>query len=117
MLLGNTGDDMLVGGSGFAILIGGLGLDRLVGGTEGDVLIGGSTNEDDDDDVVMDALTAWTGGGDYAQRVAAVDALLTVLDDEESDLLTGSSGRDLFYDGISEILNDLKTKKDPETVL
>ena len=105
---------MLVGGSGRDILIGGLGEDRLVGGNDGDVLIGGRTDEDDDDEALMFALAAWTSSEGYAVRAAAVDALLAVLDDEEFDLLTGSSGRDLFYDGLSDILNDLKAT---ETVL
>jgi len=40
-----------------------------------------------------------------------------VLDDEEEDRLTGSSGQDLFYDGLGDILTDVKTMKNAETVL
>ena len=39
-----------------------------------------------------------------------IDLLLSVQDDEEEDILTGSSGRDLFYDGLGDILTDIKTK-------
>ena len=116
VLLGHDGDDMLVGGSGRDILIGGLGADRLVGGNSDDVLIGGTTNADDDDDALMELLAAWTSNDSYEDRVDAIDALLTVFDDEEEDKLTGSSGRDLFYDGLGDILTDVKTKKNPETV-
>jgi len=117
VLVGNAGADYLNGGNGRDILIGGIGQDRLVGGGDDDVLIGGSTNADDDDDLLMAALAAWTSSDDYDDRVDALDALLTVQDDEEEDLLTGSSGRDLFYDGLLDILTDVKTKKDPELVL
>ncbi len=117
VLLGDAGNDMLVGGSGFDILIGGLGTDRLVGGSGDDVLIGGSTNADDDDDSLMDLLAAWYAIETYDNRVAAVDPLLTVYDDEEEDKLTGGSGRDLFYDGLGDILTDVANKKNAETVL
>jgi Ca2+-binding RTX toxin-like protein len=114
VLLGDDGDDMLVGGSGRDILIGGLGADRLVGGKSDDVLIGGTTNADDDDDALMAVLAAWTSNDSYDDRVQAIGALLTVVDDEEEDKLTGSSGLDLFYAGLGDILTDLKNA---ETVL
>ncbi len=117
VLLGDAGDDMLVGGGGFDILIGGIGRDRLVGGAGDDVLIGGRTQHDDNDMALMSALAAWTNNDDYAARVAAIDALFTVEDDEEEDILTGSSGQDLFFDGLDDILTDVKMKKDIEQVL
>jgi hypothetical protein len=117
VLLGEDGDDTLIGGQSRNILIGGLGSDRLVGARGDDVLIGGSTNADDDDDALMAVLAAWTSNDSYQDRVDAIDALLTVDDDEEEDQLTGSSDRDLFYDGVGDILTDVKTKKDVETVL
>ena len=64
----------------------------------------------------MAALAAWTASDPYEDRVAAIGATLTVIDDEEQDLLTGSSRRDLFYDGLLDVLTDRKTKKDAETV-
>ena len=108
---------MLVGGSGRDILIGGLGQDRLVGGNSDDVLIGGSTTDDADDDALMALLAVWTSADDYDDRVSAIDLLLSVEDDEEEDILTGSSGLDLFYDGLGDTLTDVKTKKRAETVL
>lgn len=65
----------------------------------------------------MDLLAGWTSPDDYSTRVVAIDTLLSVDDDEEEDLLTGSSGRDLFYDGLGDTLTDRKSKKDPESVL
>jgi len=117
VLLGDAGADMLNGGSGRDILIGGTGQDRLVGGGGDDVLIGGNTSDDDDDEALWVALALWTSADSYEERVADIDALLAVDDDEEEDTLTGSSGRDLFYDGLGEALTDVKTGRDPETVL
>ncbi len=66
----------------------------------------------------MAILAAWNNPNDsYDVRVAAIDALLTVVDDDEEDVLTGSAGRDLFFDGLGEVLTDVKTKNNPETVL
>jgi len=58
----------------------------------------------------MALLAAWTSADDYDDRVSDIDLLLSVQDDEEEDILTGSSGRDLFYDGLGDILTDIKTK-------
>jgi Ca2+-binding RTX toxin-like protein len=112
VLLGDAGNDMLVGGKGRTILVGGTGLDRLVGGSADDILIGGST--DADDVALATLLGAWNNNDSYANRVLAVDALLTVMDDLEEDKLTGSAGTDLFYDGLGDVLTDLKPG---ETVL
>jgi Ca2+-binding RTX toxin-like protein len=117
VLLGGLGDDMLVGGNGRNILIGGTGADRLVGGKNDDVLIGGSTTDDANDEALMALMAKWTSADDYDDRVSAIDLLLSVEDDEEEDMLTGSSGRDLFYEGLGDILTDVKTKKNAETVL
>ena len=117
MLLGEGGSDTLNGGGNRDILIGGTGMDRLVAGGDDDVLIGGWTNADDDDAALMDLLATWVADAPYVDRVVAVDLLLTVSDDEEEDVLTGASGVDLFYDGLNDVLNDVKTKKDVETVL
>ncbi len=99
------------------VLIGGIGSDRGSGSNGDDVLIGSVTNADDDDDARIALLAAWNGDDSYDDRVSAVDAALTVDDDEEEDKLTGSWDQDLFYDGIGDILTDVKTNKDVETVL
>ena len=108
VLLGDLGDDMLVGGKDRNVLIGGVGLDRIRGGKLDDLLIGGSTDVDDDDDALLTVLAAWDTDDLYDNRVTAVDALITVLDDGDEDKLTGASGLDLFYDGLGDILNDKK---------
>lgn len=108
VLLGHSGDDNLVGGKGRSVLIGGGGRDRLRGASNDDVLIGGSTDIDADDGALLGVLTAWDANDSYESRVAAVDALWTVVDDGDEDKLTGSSGRDLFYDGVGDWMTDLK---------
>jgi hypothetical protein len=108
VLLGDLGDDMLVGGKGRNVLIGGEGLDRISAGKRDDVLIGGSTDVDDDNHALLTVLAAWDADDLYDNRVTAIDALITVLDDGDEDKLTGASGLDLFYDGLGDILNDMK---------
>ena len=57
----------------------------------------------------MAMLAAWNDSNEsYENRVAAVDASITVLDDGDQDQLTGSADRDLFYDGVGDLLTDLK---------
>jgi hypothetical protein len=108
VLLGGDGDDRLVGQRGRNILIGGAGIDRLTGGTDDDVLIGGTTTADQDDDQLTLAVNAWSNSDSFEDRVLAIDLLLAVNDDGNSDSLTGSSGRDLFYQGIGDHATDLK---------
>ena len=107
VLLGGSGDDMIVGGPGNALLIGGIGLDRLVASSGGDVLIGGSTTNDDDNNALLQMVAEWNNGDPYADRVAAIDASLSVVDDNDADLNTGSDGLDLFYAGIGDTLTDV----------
>ena len=117
ILLGGAGNDHIKGGGGPSVLIGGVGEDRLVGGKSGDVLIGGRVADDTNDLALLEVLSAWTSNAPYQTRVDAVDALLEVLDDDEQDLLTGGAGRDLLYDGLGDLLKDVKKKKNAETVL
>ena len=109
--LGGAGDDLIDGGRGRDLLIGGAGRDVLLGRAGGDAPIGGNTNVDDDDDALQAVLAAWTSRSSYADRVAAVDALLAASDDEERDFLIGRGGRDLFYDGIDDLLVDVKPRE------
>lgn len=79
-----------------------------MGGNGEDILIGGSTTTDNDDDALMAILAAWDDPNEsYENRAAAVDALIMVLDDADQDQLTGSADRDLFYDGVDDLLTDL----------
>ena len=55
----------------------------------------------------MAVAMTWGSGGLHDDRVLAVDVLLAVIDDGDNDKLTGSSSRDLFYDGAGDHLTDL----------
>ena len=117
VLLGDQGNDTLIGNAHRSILIGGLGRDRLIGGKDEDVLIGGTTAQDQDDNALMAALAAWNSSDVYSDRVAAIDALVAVHDDQENDKLTGSSGRDLWFAGLTDDLTDISWINPLETVL
>jgi len=114
ILLGGSGNDKLDAGAGFDLIIGGLGMDVLIGGKGEDILIGGTTTSDDDEAALKAVLAAWLKDESYVDRVAAIDALLTVEDDDEEDVLTGDGGLDLFYNGLRD---DLKDRNDDETIL
>jgi hypothetical protein len=129
VILGAEGTDMLIGGSRRDLLIGGTGADRIVGNKGDDVLIGGSTPFDvvDDNfspgvvDGLFDLLDVWNGPGSYAQRVADLQSFLspggTVFDDGDTDVMTGSANRDLFFQGLGDVLTDRHKKKNAEIVL
>ena len=110
VLLGGSGDDTLIGQLGRNILIGGTGIDRLIGGSRDDVLIGGSTTIDHNQDLALtSAVLLWTDPlVSYQVRSAALAAFLTVLDDGQSDRLTGSAGMDLFFSDLTDVLTDQK---------
>ena len=104
VLNGGPGRDYLYGGAGNDMLFGGTGRDYLFGKHGSDVLGGGATN--DDEAVLMAALTdvdGWASSDPYADRVAALDAALADLtDDNDRDLLLGQAGQDLFIDGAAD---------------
>jgi hypothetical protein len=116
-IVGGDGNDLLIGGGGSSILIGGLGTDRLIGGNKGDILIGGSTEIDHSHMALHEVLDEWNSDRPYADRVAAIDSLLHAMDDGDSDRLTGSAGRDLFFEQLGDDLTDAKLKHELETVL
>ena len=115
VLLGEDGDDLLTGGTASDLLLGGFGSDRLVGGSRDDVLIGGSTAAEDA--ALFALLAVWNSDGSYDDRAGAVDALLTVTEDGRQDRLTGSSGRDLFYEGVGDLLSDIKETGEVEAAM
>ena len=104
----------LVGKSGRDLLIGGLGADRIVGNADDDILIAGITNFNAASvDAIMDR---WSGAGEVTERRTAVEDYmtansLTVEDDGERDVLTGSSGIDWFFAnldaGVVDKITDL----------
>ena len=85
--------------------------------SDNDRLIGGRTTSDHDDLALRQALAEWVSVASYQNRVAAIDSLLTVLDDLEQDELTAGSDRDLFFASLGDDLIDVKSKKGAETVL
>lgn len=115
VLLGGSGNDKLIGQNGRDVLIGGSGVDQLIGGGGGDALIGGRTDIDSDDIALANLLLVWSDAGtSYTARAAAVSGLISVIDDGVQDTLTGGGSRDLYYGGISDLLQSLTAD---ETVL
>ncbi len=112
IILGGRGNDHIKAGRGPSILIGGEGKDRLVGGTAGDVLIGGMVEDDTNAPALLDALFAWNSDEPDESRKDAVIGLLHVLDDGDRDRLNGGPGRDLFYNGVRDVMTDAGKKKD-----
>ena len=83
----------------------------LVGGNRDDLLIAGKTSYDDNDEALLALLNEWASDTDYDQRVDNVrngagslagtgirlESGVTVMDDDDEDVLTGSSGQDWFF--------------------
>lgn len=142
VLIGGPGDDMLIGTIGRDILIGGDGRDRLVGQGGEDILIGGSTSftSGDDDDLLannaalLSILAEWNSDRDLETRMSNIDGSgagpdfdardnadnyfqwgVTVTDDGDEDVLTGSAGTDWFFEFPDDILTDFLAKKDKNT--
>lgn len=133
VLLGGPGDDMLIGSPGRDILLGGDGRDRLVGNGGEDILIGGLTTYDfvpDDNKLANDAAlfsvrAEWNSSRSLEERMANVTGTpnpsfgarlngnnylqlgITVTDDGDEDVMTGSAGRDWFFAFAGDILTDL----------
>jgi hypothetical protein len=111
VLVGGAGKDKLTGGSGRNILMGGGGADTLVGGPDEDVLFNGKTDLDADVSTIDFLFDDWTGGDDFATRVANLregSALgvfplnFIIHDDASSDILTGGAGLDWFFAKLPE---------------
>ncbi len=106
ILVGGDGDDYLDGGAGRDVLIGGTGADIIFGDNGDDVLIAAYTTHDADPATLNAIRTAWTGGGNYADRVAALKATLLrpgvdYFDDNIIDLMSGDEGKDWFIANTS----------------
>ena len=107
ILLGEGGDDTLNGGDGLDLLIGGTGADGLNGGAGNDILVGGTTAQDANDTSLKAIRTAWATEPNYLAGVAAINPLLTAIDDGSADGLTGGSDRDVFFRKLgSDIVTD-----------
>lgn len=88
------------------LIIGGLGKDELIADKGQDILIGGTTTSDGDEDALNAALAAWLAPDSYGNRVDVIDALLTVEDDGEANLLVGNEDLDLFFARLEDALLD-----------
>ena len=109
IVLGGDGDDRIFGDDGLDFLIGGLGSDRLIGLDDDDLLIGGSTTLDRRDDALKAILAEWTSGAPLDERAdnlvnggglngsTVLAPGISVIDDEERDILYGMGGDDLAF--------------------
>lgn len=121
VLLGGWGNDHINGGTGNDVLIGGPGLDRLVGGSGQDILVSDETVYDSDpdagemmnDQALLEILDEWNGSDNFEARKDAISPWLnesTVFDDDDQDVLTGSSDADWFYLFDDDIVSDAKSQ-------
>lgn len=120
VLLGGTGNDRLLGGSGRDILIGGYGGDNINGGPGEDILISGATSFDADYATLKTVMAEWSSERAYDVRILNLsgrgvgtrlndEVFLqlddTVTDDEDGDLLEGSSGLDWYFSNLDDDRN------------
>lgn len=124
ILVGGAGDDTLIGRQGRNILIGGDGRDSLHAGHAGDILIGGSTIYDANDAALQTIMNEWNSAASYTTRVAdlrtglgpvlggtgiRLEKGVTVLDEDDVDLLHGGAGGDWFlFDTALDVLQNRK---------
>ena len=124
-----SGRNVLIGGRGVDVLIGKGGSDggsdgASDGGSDGgqdsgNLLIGGFTTYDDNPAALDAILAEWSSNSDYATRVnnlrtgsgptlggVALEAGVTVFDDDARDKLKGSRGRDWFFADLDGLDND-----------
>jgi Ca2+-binding RTX toxin-like protein len=110
VLIGGDGDDQLIGGDGRDLLIGGIGRDDLVGNSDDDMLVAGYTSFDNNEAALDKIMSEWSSGRSYQTRVDNLAGegtgtrdndsfflnAVTVFDDADRDVLTGSAGTDWF---------------------
>jgi Ca2+-binding RTX toxin-like protein len=122
ILAGGTGNDMLVGGLQQDVLIG-AGSDNLIGGDGDDILLGGSSAFDSGtpaDVVALEAiLQTWISPNNIQERNAATNILLRpgAVHGGTPNILTGGSGRDLFFFGRGDQMLDFDRADDTVTTL
>ena len=102
LLFGELGNDLLFGKQGRDLMVGGPGSDRLVGNGDDDILIAGYLELAETDETLRDLMGVWTSRQwDHATRLAMLDDILvagdTVKNDDDRDVLIGSSGEDWFF--------------------
>jgi ELWxxDGT repeat protein len=121
-LIGGSGDDLLIGGHGRDLLVGGAGADRLIGNADDDILIAGATVYDADGAALDAILGEWTrevsGITNAVRRSNLLAGIPTdggtvmlsgsaILDDGDTDVLTGTSGEDWFIIFVGDRATDL----------
>jgi Ca2+-binding RTX toxin-like protein len=110
VIFGGLGDDTITGAAGHDFLIGGTGKDRIVGSAGNDILVSGEVSCSLDLDSLRAISAAWAAQASDAQ--SADDVLDEgVIGDESSDMLTGSSGADLFFISSNDKITDFKLDK------
>lgn len=119
ILVGGDGNDWIHGGQGADIIIGGQGSDRLLGGPGDDLMIANATIYDADQDKLQALQMAWLSSKKLGDRVAAVTdptatvhlvadgASPTLLEDNASDRLNGTSGKDAFFATNSDVITGI----------
>jgi VCBS repeat-containing protein len=116
LLIGGEGNDSLNGDAGTDILIGSDGTDRLRGGADQDVLIGGSTDLDENDSLLQDALADWSNlGFDVNLRIDNIKTGVSPLtpaiirDDGDIDGLAGDGVFDFHLAHAGDIVTAFGT--------
>lgn len=118
VLIGGDGIDTLTAGAGLDLLIGGDGADRLTGNHGDDLLVAGIVDYEDlsDQAGIHSIMNTWTSGADYATRrdtIHDASALfflvegMTVFEDGDRDIVTGSEQQDLYFANIDLGLRDM----------
>ena len=119
ILVGGDGNDWINGGQGADINIGGQGSDRLIGGPGDDLLVANATTFDADVTSLQALQTAWLSSSKLADRVAAVTNTTaavflsstgttpTLTEDNATDRVTGTAGKDAFFATLSDVVTDM----------
>lgn len=118
LIFGGLGNDTLTGASGNDFLIGGAGSDRIVGSAGHDILVSGDMSSSIARQALWAALAEWVDG--KADDDGTDDDVLdeTLITDDDFDMLTGSSGADLFIINDGDKITDLKKViKDGDEIL
>jgi Ca2+-binding RTX toxin-like protein len=133
VLFGGSGDDLVAGGGGRDFLVGGEGADQIVGNADDDILVAGILLYESNETAIDRIMREWTANDTYANRTAHLSGatgglneayyLVTdgpsanVLDDNDNDVLTGSSGDDWFFANLFLGNGDDASQKDKITDL
>jgi Ca2+-binding RTX toxin-like protein len=121
VIFGGAGDDTITGAAGNDFLIGGTGKDRIVGSAGHDILVSGDVAANLDLSALRAISQAWAASRTVDEQT--VDEILdeTVVNGD-SDMLTGSSGADLFIINSGDKITDFNftnpnTNKDGDVVV